>query len=124
MLLAEAVMHRAVAGGGGYARGEPRGSGACRQYDRSSWGSVAGTESLKDAAADVAGARKYAACIGGQLCYERVPANAGRAWMMLRAAGWGVCARGCSGRWGLCEGRAEGRRCVQAIGLEMMGRHR
>ena len=27
------------------------------------------------------------ACIGGQLCCERVLANAGRAWMMLRAVG-------------------------------------
>ncbi len=73
---AKAVARDAVAGVGS-ARGEPRGGGACRQLDRSSWGSVAGTESRKDDAADVAGPRRYAACIGGQLRCERVVANAG-----------------------------------------------
>jgi hypothetical protein len=34
---------------------------------------------------------------------------------------WGGCARGCSGRLGF-EWRAEGRRCVQTIKSEMMGR--
>jgi hypothetical protein len=38
----------------GIARGGPRGGGACRQSDRSSWGSVAFTESRMDDAADVA----------------------------------------------------------------------
>ena len=37
-----------------FASGEPRGGGACSQFDRSSWGSVAGTEPHKDGAADVA----------------------------------------------------------------------
>ena len=50
-----------------------------------------------------------------KLRWERVLANAGCAWMMLRAVGWGGCAWGCSGWWGFCEGRAEGRRCVQSI---------
>ena len=36
-----------------------------------------------------------------QLCCERVAANAGCAWMMLHAVGWGCCALGCSGWWGL-----------------------
>ncbi len=75
-----------------FARGEPRGSGACRQSDPSSWGSVAGTESRKDGAADVARPPWYAGFIGGQLRCERVHANAGCALMMLRAVGWGGCA--------------------------------
>ena len=62
--------------------------------------------------------------IGGQLRCERVLANAGCAWMMLFVVGCGGCARGCSGLWGLCEGRAEGRRCMQTITLEMMGQRR
>jgi hypothetical protein len=45
-------------------------------------------------------------------------------WMLLRAAGWGGCARGCSGWLGFCEGRAEGRQCVQAIGSEQLGQRR
>ncbi len=52
---------------------------------------------------------------GGQLRWERVLANDGSALMMLLAVGWGSWARGCSGWWGLGEGRAEGRRCVQAM---------
>ncbi len=67
----------------GLARGEPRGGGACRQSDSSSWGSIAGTESLTDDAADVAESLWYAACIGGQLRCERVLANAGCALMIL-----------------------------------------
>jgi hypothetical protein len=52
-------------------------------------------------------------------------ANAGCAWIMLRAVGWGGCARGCSRWWGFCEGRVEGRpRCVQAIGSEQLGQLR
>jgi hypothetical protein len=78
----------------GFSRGEPRGGSLCRQSDRRRWGSVAGTESRMDAAADVAGPRWYAACICGQLHCERVLANAGNALMMLRAVGWGGCARG------------------------------
>jgi hypothetical protein len=74
--------------------GETRGGGACRQSDRSRCGSVAGTESHKVAAADVAEPQPYAACIGGQLCCERVLAKVGNAQMMLRAVGWGGCARG------------------------------
>ena len=35
------------------------------------------------------------------LCRERVFATAGCAWMMLCVVGWGGCALGCSGRWGL-----------------------
>ena len=69
------------------ARGEPRGGGACRQCDQSSWGSVAGTESRKDDAADVAVPLWYAACIGGSLRCEWVSATAGCAWMMLGAVG-------------------------------------
>ncbi len=48
-------------------------------------------------------------------------ANAGNALMLLRVAGWGGCARGWSGWWGFCEGRDEGRRCVQATGSEQLG---
>ena len=55
------------------------------------------------------------ACIGDQLCCERVLANAGNAWMMLRAVGWGGCARGCSGWWAFASGVPRGRRCVQPI---------
>ena len=54
-----------------------------------------------------------------QLRCERMLANAGLACMMLGAVGWGGWARGCSGWWGLCEGRAEGRQCVQAMPSEM-----
>ncbi len=98
--------------GAGFARGEPRGGGACRQSDQSSWGSVAGTESLKDAAADVAGPRRYAACIGGQLRCEWVLANAG-CGLMMRAVGWGrLCAAWCCSGCGVCEVRAEGRWCI------------
>ena len=82
---------------GGVSRGEPRGGGACSHRHRSSWGSVAGTESRTDGAAVVAGPQWYAACIGGQLRCERVLANAGCAWMMLHGMGWGSCTRGCSG---------------------------
>ena len=39
--------------------------------------------------------------IGGSWRCERVLANAGNALMMMRAVGWGGCARGCSGWWGL-----------------------
>ena len=60
----------------------------------------------------------------GQLRWERVLANTGKALMLLRAVGFGGCARGCSGWWGVCEGRAEGRRCVQTIRSETMGRRR
>ncbi len=119
-----AVVHGAAAGGGGSARGEPRGGGACRQSDQSSWGSVAGTESRRDDASDVAEPQWYAACIGGQLRCERELANAGDALMMLRAVGWGGCARGCSGWWGFCSGRAEGRRCVQTITSEKLEQRR
>jgi hypothetical protein len=35
------------------------------------------------------------------LCCERVLANAGEAFIMLRAVGRGGCARGCSGWWGM-----------------------
>jgi hypothetical protein len=52
----------------------------------------------------------------------RTPAVHG---VMLRAAGWGVCARGCS--WcggGSGEGWTEGRRCVQRIGSEQLGQRR
>ncbi len=87
---------------------ENNSAGACRQSDRTRWGSVAGTEPRKDDAADVAGPRWYSACIGGQLRCERVLANAGNAWMTLRAVGWGVCARGCSGLVGLARGGPRG----------------
>ncbi len=80
----------------------------CRQYDPSSWGSVAGTEPRKDDAADVAESFWYAACIGGQLRCERVLANAGCAWMMLRVAGRGWSAQGCSGRWDFARGGPRG----------------
>ncbi len=72
----------------GLARGEPRGGSACRQYDRSSWGSVAGTESREHDAADVAEPQPYA-----ELRCERLPANACCAWMMTRAVGCGGCVR-------------------------------
>ncbi len=49
----------------------------------------------------------------GQLRWERVLAIAGCALMMLRAAGWGGCA-GAGAGGGVCEGRAEGWRGVQA----------
>jgi hypothetical protein len=88
--------------------GEPRGGGACRLLDRRSWGSVAGTESLKDDAADVAEPRWYAACIGGRLRSERMLANAGDALMMLRAVDSGGCAQGCSGCWYLARGEPRG----------------
>ncbi len=50
----------------------------------------------------------------GSLRCERLLANAGDALMMMGAVGWGGCAQGCSGWWGL-RGRAEGRRCLQAM---------
>ncbi len=84
----------------GLARGEPRGGGACRQSDRSSWGGVAGTESRKDGAADVTGPQLYAACIGGSWRCERVLANAGGAWMVCVAGGV-VGRRAVAGGWGL-----------------------
>ena len=69
--------------------------------------------------------------LGGTLCASagswavsgclRTPAAA---LMMLRAVGWDGCARGWSGWWGFCEGRAEGRRCVQAMPSEMMEQRR
>ena len=43
-----------------------------------------------------------------QLRCERVLANAGCAWMMLRVAGCGGCARGCSGWWGVLRGASRG----------------
>ncbi len=49
----------------GLASAGPRGGGACRKLDRRSRGSVAGTESRKDGAADDAEPQLYAACIGG-----------------------------------------------------------
>jgi hypothetical protein len=85
----------------GLARGEPRGGCACRQLDWSRWGSVAGTESRKDDAADGAGPQLYAACIGGSWRCSRVLAKAGNVVTKLRAVGWGGCARGCRGWWGL-----------------------
>ncbi len=39
--------------------------------------------------------------IGGSWRGSRVLVNAGNVLMMLGAAGWGRCARGCSGWWGL-----------------------
>ncbi len=39
--------------------------------------------------------------MGGSLCCSRVLANAGNVVMMLRAVGWGSCARDCSGWWDL-----------------------
>ena len=39
---------------------------------------------------------------------ERVLANAGCAWMVLRAVGWGGCARGWSRWWGLTRGLTRG----------------
>ncbi len=39
--------------------------------------------------------------IGGSWRCERVLANAGCAWMKLCVVGWGCCAWGCSGWWGL-----------------------
>jgi hypothetical protein len=39
--------------------------------------------------------------IGGSWRRERALANAGNALMMLRAVGWGGCARGCCRWWGL-----------------------
>jgi hypothetical protein len=62
-----------------------------------------------------------------QLRCERVAANAGCAWMMSRVAGWGGCALGYRGWWrvvGLATGRAEKRRCVQAIRSEQLGQRR
>ncbi len=61
--------------------------------------------------------------IGGSWRCERVLAYAGNALMMMRALGRGGCAWGVAGG-GACEGRAEGRRCVQAMRSDMMGRHR
>ena len=101
-----------------------RGGGACRKLHPSSWGRIAGTELHKDDAADVAGPQWYAACIGGQLRWERVLANDGCALMMLHDLVWGGCARGCSGWWEFGEGRAEGRRCVQAMTSEQLGQRR
>ncbi len=124
VLQAEAVARGAVACGGGFASGEPRGGCACRKCDQLSWGSVAGTESPMDDAADIAEAQLYACVHGRQLRCKRMCANAGCALMILRVAGLGGCARGCSVWWGVCELRAEGRRCVQTIALEMMGRGR
>jgi hypothetical protein len=60
----------------------------------------------------------------GQLGWERMLANAGNAMMMLRVARRDGYARGCSGWWGFCEGRAEGRRCVQRIGSTQLGQRR
>ena len=71
------VARGAVEGGG---TSEGRAEGVFRQSDRSSWGSIAGTESLEDGAAEVAGPQPYAACICGQLRCERVLATAGGAW--------------------------------------------
>ncbi len=82
-----AVVRGAVAGGGGC---EGRAEGRrvpCRQSDRKLSGSVAGTESRKDDAADVAGPQRYAACIGGSWRCERVLAKAGNVMMMLRVVG-------------------------------------
>ncbi len=115
VLWAEAGARGAVVGGGCFRGASQRGGGACRQCDRSSWGSVAGTEYRTDDAADVAGPRWYAAASAGQLRCERVLANAGCALVMLRAVGWGGCARGRRGWWEFCERRAEGRRGVQAM---------
>jgi hypothetical protein len=53
---------RRDAAGGGALRWASRGAAvACRQSVRSSWGSVAGTESRKDGAADVTAPLLYAA---------------------------------------------------------------
>ncbi len=84
---------RGCSGWAEFARGEPRGGGACRNLDRSSWGSVACTESLTDDAADGAGPQRYAACIGGSCAVSgclRSPAMHGRC-CVLRA---GADARG------------------------------
>ncbi len=69
-----------------FARGGLGGGGACRQLHRRTLVSVAGAESRRD---DVAGpqACRYGVCVGGQLRCERMLANAGCAWMMLRAVG-------------------------------------
>ncbi len=86
----------------GLARGERRGGGACRQSDRRWWRSVAGTESRRDGAADVALPQLYAACHRRQLallagaCERRQCADDAACCGLRR-----LCARGCSGRWGL-----------------------
>jgi hypothetical protein len=103
------MMLRAVGRGGwaigcsgwvGLARGEPRGGGSCRQLHRSSWCSMAGTESRKDDAADVAGPQLYAAGIGSSWRCERVLASAGCA-RMLCVAGGVVALGAVAGGWGL-----------------------
>jgi hypothetical protein len=60
--------------------------------------------------------------IGGSWGCERVLASAGCAWMVCVAGG--VVGRGAVAGDGVCEGRAEGRRCVQTIGSEQMRLHR
>ena len=50
----------------------------------------------------------------GQLRWERLLRTLANALMMLHDLGWGGCARGWSGWWGLARG-AEVRRCVQAM---------
>ncbi len=48
------------------------------------------------------------AWIGGQQRCERVVANTGNVLMILRDAGWGGCAQGCSGWWGYARGEPRG----------------
>jgi hypothetical protein len=64
--------------------------------------------------------------IGGSWGCSRVLANAGNVLMMLCNVGWGGCALGCSGWWGLrgASRGAAGRWCVQTIRLEQMGQRR
>jgi hypothetical protein len=92
----------------GFARGEPRGGGACRQLLWRGWGSVAGTESRGDDAADVAGPQWYASCIGA----AALRAGAcGRRLVMDDVACCGLGqmrARGCSGRWRFARGEPRG----------------
>ncbi len=78
----------------------------------------------KDDTADVAAPQLYAACIGISWRCERVLCK--RRLCIdddVACCGLGRLCSGWSG-WGFCEGRAEGRRCVQTIGSEMMGQRR
>ncbi len=59
-----------------------------------------------------------AACIGGQLRCERMLANAGCAWMLLRAVGLGGCARGCSYLWDFARVRADNQ--IEAAGVALL----
>jgi hypothetical protein len=60
--------------------------------------------------------------IGGSWRCERVLASAGCAWMVCIAGG--VVALGAVAGGGACEGRAEWRRCVQAMSSVKLGQHR